>query len=315
MTGHGKGFGKVILFGEHIVVYGYPAIASALGNYTTAIVEDGEPESGITFIDNRPETPGYKEKKTGERDRALELMFNYLNIDPEKTPLKITLEGNLLCVSGNGASAALATSIARALNEHFNLGLNDDQINEVAYEGEKGSAGTPSGIDNTASTYGGLLVFTKNLEGGPNTIERMSIKQPVEIVLANTGITQDTKEVVADIRSKKEAEPEKYDKFFSDYMEVLNESKQALTDYNLERIGELMEKNMDILREMTLSCPEIEKIIETAKSAGAYAAKLTGTGRGGNVVILTPGKELQEKVVKAINDIGFKAEATLFGAQ
>ncbi|MBN2101674.1 MAG: mevalonate kinase [Candidatus Aenigmarchaeota archaeon] len=313
MTGHGKGFGKVILFGEHIVVYGYPAIVSAMGNVTTAVVVDGK--EGLTIVDNRPETPGYKEKKLGERDRALGLMFKFMNIDTQKTPLKITLGGNLVCASGKGSSAALATSIARALNDHFSLGLNDDQINEIAYEGEKGSAGTPSGIDNTASTYGGLLVFKKNLEGGPNQIERMKIKQPVEIVLANTGITQETKEVVSDIRSKKEAEPEKYDKLFSDYMKIFDEAKEAIGDFDMKKLGSLMDEKQDILREMTLSCPEIEKIIKAGKTKGALGGKLTGTGRGGSVILLTPGKELQEKVLKAVKESGFDAIKTFIGAK
>jgi len=313
MTGHGKGFGKVILFGEHIVVYGYPAIVSAMGNTTTAVVEDGT--KGLEIVDSRPETPGYKEKKMGERDRALELMFKFMDIDTQKTPLKITLGGDLVCASGKGSSAALATSVARALNEHFNLGLNNNQINEISYEGEKGSAGTPSGIDNTASTYGGLLIFKKNLEGGPNHIERMKIKEPVEIVLANTGITQETKEVVADIRSKKDAESEKYNKLFSNYMEIFDEAKKAIDDFDMKKVGSLMDEKQYILREMTLSCPEIEKIIETGKNAGALGGKLTGTGRGGSVILLTPGKELQEKVLKAIKESGFDAIKTEMGAK
>src|SRR3989338_4022945 len=97
----GKGFGKAILFGEHFVVYGLPAIAAALSNYTTAEVEAGT--KGLEIIDNRPATPKYKETKLGERDRALKLMLDYLKIDTGKTPLKITLSGNLVCASGNGA--------------------------------------------------------------------------------------------------------------------------------------------------------------------------------------------------------------------
>jgi len=128
--GTGKGYGKTILFGEHFVVFGFPAIASALGSSTIANVKVVEGK-GWTVDDQRPATPGY----------------------------------------GVGASAAQCTSLARALNDTFNLVLDDEKINEAAYEGEKAYHGTPSGIDNTASTYGGLIWFVKNLSGGKNTMD------------------------------------------------------------------------------------------------------------------------------------------------
>ncbi|MFH1445360.1 MAG: mevalonate kinase [Nanoarchaeota archaeon] len=307
------GYAKVIMFGEHFVVYGLPGIVAALDSYTTARVEPGEPGSGLTMIDNRPATEGYKEKKKGEQDRAMELILKFMNIDVEKTPLKITLEGNLKCVGGRGASAAMATAVGRALSEHFNLNLDDDKINEISYEGEKGSAGTPSGIDNTAATYGGLLIFKKNLEGGPNAIEKMKAREPFEIVLANTGITQDTKEVVANIRSKREQYPEKFGRIFSDYENVFQEAKHALENFDLNQFGMLMNKNQELLREMTLSCPEAEQIIKVAKEKGALGAKLTGTCRGGSLVILTPGTELQDRVAEAIEREGFETLKTRMG--
>ena len=308
-----KGYAKVILYGEHFVVYGLPGIVAALDSYTTAKVEPGDLGTGLTLIDNRTAVEGYKEKKKGEQERAMELILKFMNIDIEKTPLKITLEGNLRCVGGRGASAAMATAVARALSEYFKLNLSNDMINEISYEGEKGSAGTPSGIDNTAATYGGLLTFKKNLEGGPNKIEKLNIKNPIEIVLANTGITQDTKEVVADIRNKKEQDPNKFERIFSDYSKLFQEAQIALKNYDLNHIGRLMNKNQELLREMTLSCPEAEHIIKTAKKNGALGAKLTGTCRGGSLLILTPGKDLQEKVSRAIEEAGFETLKTRIG--
>lgn len=308
-----KGYAKVIMFGEHFVVYGLPGIVAALDSYTTADVEEGEQGSGLTLIDNRPAVDGYKEKKKGEQDRAMDLIMKFMKIDVDKNPIKITLAGNLKCVGGRGASAAMATSVARALSDHFKLNLNDDQVNEVSYEGEKGSAGTPSGIDNTAATYGGLLIFKKNLEGGPNSIDKLKTREPIDIVLANTGITQDTKEVVADIRQKREQDPERFKRIFSDYQEIFNQAREALENLDLNRLGSLMDRNQELLREMTLSCDEAEKIIKAAKDAGAPGAKLTGTCRGGSLVILTPGKELQDKVAEEIEAIGFETLKTRIG--
>lgn len=313
----GTGYGKTILFGEHFVVYGLPAIASAIGDYTKAVVEEGKNENefinGVELVDNRPATPGYKQKKQGEMQRSLNLLLKFMKIGTEKTPLKITLSGNLVCASGIGASAAMAGSIARALSEYFNLNLNDSQINEIAYEGEKGSAGTPSGIDNTASTYGGLLIFEKNLEGGPNKIDRLSIEKPIEILLVNSGITQETKEVVADVRKFKEEDEKRFSGIVEDYKKVFQEGLTALKANEVEKLGQLMDRNQELLKQITVSCPEMDEMVGTARNAGALGAKLTGTGRGGLMIALTPGEEKQEKVGKVFERKGFEVTKTKIG--
>ncbi|MCR4335625.1 MAG: mevalonate kinase [archaeon] len=320
MTGKGIGYGKTILFGEHFVVYGLSAVASAISNITIAEVQGMKKTNigkefipGLELIDNRLSVEGYKIKKRGEMERSFDLMFRFMKIDLQKTPLKITLSGNLKCASGIGASAAFASAVARALNEHFSLGLNDEQINEIAYEGEKGSAGNPSGIDNTCSTYGGFLVFEKNLDGGKNKIELIDVAKPLRIVLASTGITQETKEIVAVIKKLRSENKEKYEQMFLDYHEIFDSAIDSLKSGNEKKLGVLMDKNMELLREMTLSCSEIEKIISAAKQNGALGAKLTGTGRGGLVICLVPDETTQEKVAKAVSEAGFEAAKTELG--
>lgn len=305
--GEGSGYGKTILFGEHFVVYGIPAIASALDLRTNAVVEDS---SEFEFIDNRPETPGYKVKKKDEIQRQLDAILKHFKIDK---PLKITLSGDLKCASGVGASAALAASISRAINDHLNLNLSDEEINEAAYIAEEAGSGTPSGIDNTTSVYGGFIVFTKNLEGGKNKIEKISVNNPIDIVMSSSGITQTTKEVVADVRKLREENPEQYERIFSDYENVVNQGLAAIKSGDLQKLGELMDENQSLLAEMTLSCKEVDEINSTAKQAGALGSKLTGTGRGGSIISLTPGKELQDKVAQAIEDLGYTAYKTKIG--
>lgn len=311
--GKSWGFGKTILFGEHFVVYGLPAIASALGSYTTANAEEGEPASGLTLIDERPVTPGYKERKKPEQDDSMNNILAAMDINVDKNPVKITLGGNLVAASGVGASAASCAAIARALSAHLGLNLSDEEINKIAYEGEKGYHGTPSGIDNTAATYGGLIWFRKNLKGGPNTMERIKLKEPVELVIGNSGLTSNTKEVVGDVRAKKEAQPEKYAAIFAQYEKLVNDARCALDEFDVKRIGELMNDNHGLLQQITVSCAELDDMVDTAKDAGAYGAKLTGTGRGGLMIALTPGKELQEKVASAIEGKGVSVIRTRIG--
>lgn len=309
--GKGIGYGKTILFGEHFVVYGLPAIAAALSDYTEAIVEKGK--KNLEFIDERPETPGYKETKKDEIKRQLDALIKHFNIDLEKTPLKIILKGNLTCASGIGASAALAASIARALNEFLNLKLNDEQINKAAFIAEEAGSGTPSGIDNTCAVYGGFITFEKNLTGGTNKINRLKVKKPVEIVLANSGITQETKKVVEDVKTFKEKKTKEFENISNEYKKIYSKAINALKKEDWKTIGTLMNENHQLLRKITVSCDELDEMQEIALKAGALGAKLTGTGRGGLLIALTPTKKIQEEVIKKLEEKGFKCQKTRIG--
>jgi mevalonate kinase len=322
--GEGAGFGKVIMFNEHFVVYGIPAIASALGNRTVAVVEstsdltpsgnDGSMAGeGWVLEDNRPANPGYKTEKCEHQKESIERVLKAADFDAMKNNIKITLAGDLKAVGGVGASAAVCVSMARALNEEFGLGFDDDRINAIAYEGEKAYAGTPSGIDNTASTYGGLLWFAKNLEGGPNTMDKITLKRPVEIVMGNTGLTANTKAAVTGVRERKEQNPERYNNLFEQSMELVNKARNELDSLNLEAVGELMNKNHALLQEIEVSHERLDRLVAIARNTGAVGAKMTGGGLGGYMVALTPGQDLQEAVAAAMEKEGFEALRTRIG--
>jgi mevalonate kinase len=322
--GKGSGYGKVILFNEHFVVYGIPAIASALGNKTDAEVlptKDLTPSGadgsmtgdGWVLEDNRPANPGYKKDKYQHQKESIERVLKAANFDANLNTIRITLGGDLKAVGGVGASAAVCVSIARALNEEFNLGFDDQRINEIAYEGEKAYAGTPSGIDNTASTFGGLLWFAKNLEGGPNTMEKIKLSKPVEIVMGNTGLTANTKAAVAGVRERKEQNPEEYQKIFNESLRLVNKAREKLLELSLEEVGQLMNENHRLLQAIEVSHEKLDRLVDIARENGAIGAKMTGGGLGGYMVALTPGDEVQNKVAKAMENEGFEGLCTRIG--
>jgi mevalonate kinase len=304
----GKGYGKCILFNEHFVVYNIPSIVSAIGDYTVATVDEAS-DGGVHIIDDRPATPGYKADKLDQQKDSLRRILETMKINPEEH-ITITLAGTLYAASGVGASAASCTAIARALNQFFDMNLNDDQINDIAYEGEKGYHGTPSGVDNAASTYGGLIWFVR---GEKNILEPLTMKKPVEIVMGNTGKVANTKAAVAGVRERKETFPERYEKYFTQARELASAARKALESHDIPTVGKLMNENHHLLESIEVSNEDLNTLVETARSTGAVGAKMTGGGLGGYMVALTPGKTLQDAVAEAIEDKGFRVLKTRIG--
>lgn len=294
------------------MVYGLPAIASALDSMTIATVKlvDGQ---GWNIDDQRMATSGYKEKKLNEANRAIKNVLEFLKIDTVNNRLEIKFSGDLVATSGVGASAAQCTSLARALNEEFNLNLDDEKVNAAAYAGEMAYHGTPSGIDNTASTYGGLIWFIKNLKGGKNTIDHLKSKSKMHLVIADTGITASTAEVVEDVRKLKEENKDKFKSIFSEYEEIAKNAKKALIKGKKGVVGALMNQNHKLLQLMTVSGEVNDKIVEISLNNGALGAKVTGTGRGGLVIALTSDEISQEQVFNAIKNEGFSIWKTTIG--
>ena len=309
--GKGTGFGKTILIGDQFVLEEVPAIVSAISFETVTTVERIAGE-GWTLEDNRIEVPGYKEKKKEQQARSIDRILEVMKIDFKKNPIKITVGGSLLAGSGVGASAASCVSLARALNEEFKLDLPIEEINRVAWQGEFPYHGVASGVDNTASTYGGLLLFyLKNKE---QHFEKIKTPKPFEIVLANSGITANTALLDEVTEQQKKDNPELYASRLKTIVSQGQEMKKALEAGDLPGVGKIMSTNHKLLAEMDLSHEILDYLCKLALEKGALGAKVTGGGCGGYMVALTPGKELQDKVASAFDKEGYKViRATIGG--
>jgi mevalonate kinase len=311
--GKGTGFGKTILIGDQFVLEEVPAIVSAISYETETTVERLKSGTGWTLEDNRTEVPGYKKKKEEQQAKSIDRILEVMKIDVKKNPIKITVGGNLLAGSGVGASAASCVSLARALNEEFRLGYSIEQINNVAWQGEFPYHGVASGVDNTASTYGGLLLFyLKNKE---QHFEKIKTPKPFEIVLANSGITANTALLDEFSERQKKENPD----LFASRMQTITsqgrDMKKALEAGDLKAVGTIMTTNHKLLAEMEFSHEILDKMCKSALERGAWGAKVTGGGRGGYMISLTPGKELQDKIASAFEKEGYKViRATIGGS-
>ncbi len=307
----GSGYGKTILIGDQFVLRGVPAIVSALPYETEATVEliDGE---GWTLEDNRREVAGYKAKKQAQQVESINHILDVMKIDVQKTPIKITYGGSLLAGSGVGGSAASCVSLARALNATFDLGLSIEEINHIGWEGELAYHGIPSGIDNTASTYGGLLAY--RVIDGEGSFERIEVERPFRIVLANSGVTADTSTLNGYVLGLKKEDPDLFEERCRAITEQSLAMRAALECYDLETVGSLMTANHAILVDMGLSHERLIELCDRALSMGALGAKLTGGGRGGYMLALTPDEDVQETVATTFESEGIPVIRAIIGA-
>jgi mevalonate kinase len=310
--GKGSGFGKVILFGEHFVVHGVPGIVSAIDSTTDAEVK--KTAKGINVKDERKTAKGYSEEKRLQQIESIERMLKTMTIDP-KIGLDIWIGGSLPGFSGLGASAASSVAIARAIAQELRMQISDEKINQIAYEAEKAYAGNPSGIDNTAATYGGLMWFKKDPAGGADKVERLHVRRPIEIAIGSTGKVANTKAMVEGVAERKKKNLAKYDPIFKQAENLAVAGRKTLEAYDLKKLGELMNENHSLLQQIEVSSKELDMLVDLARKQGAFGAKLTGGGGGGCMVALTPGKDLQGKVVSAIKHLGFDALNTKIGVE
>ncbi len=311
--GKGSGFGKVILFGEHFVVHGVPGIVSAID--ATNDAEVTKTAAGIEVKDVRKAAKGYAEEKRLQQLESIDRILRSMGIKPGSVSFEILLGGTLPGFSGLGASAASSVAITRAIAQEYGVKLTDERVNEIAYEAEKAYAGTPSGIDNTAATFGGLLWFKKNMSSGANTVEKLHIRQPVEIVIGSTGVVANTKAMVEGVAERKLKNPQKYDGLFEQAEALALMGRKELLGFDLVKVGKLMNDNHRLLQEIEVSHEKLDLLVDIARKEGAYGAKLTGGGGGGCMVALTPGSSLQDRVAKAIEKAGFEVLRTRIGVE
>jgi len=308
--GKGSAFGKTILIGDQFVLEEVPAIVSAIPFETIAEVKRVEGK-GWELIDNRVEVPGYKDKKKEQQVGSINRILDVMKIDLSRTRLQITYGGSLLAGSGVGASAASTVSLARALNDEFGLGYSIEQINHVGWEGEFPYHGIPSGVDNTASTYGGLLLFW--VKGPEQHFEKIACKTPLHIVLGNSGVTANTALLDDYIAEMKAKDPAGFESRMQAIKAQVFEMKAALEAGDLKKVGAIMTANHEILIAMGLSHEKLVYLCNLALKMGALGAKVTGGGRGGYMNALTTGPEMQEAIAAAMEAEGFKVIRTTVG--
>ena len=291
--------GKIILFGEHAVVYGRPALAVPVTQVHADVEVLDSSRAGI-WID-APDINVHAELNTLPSDHPIaSVIHNFLflwHVSPFPN-LEINITSTIPVASGLGSGAAVTVALVRALSVHLDHFITDEEVNASAYEIEKLHHGTPSGIDNTVVTYARPVSFIK---GQP--IEIIKVGQPFTIVIGDTGISAPTKESVADVRRLWMNDKARWETVFDKIGEIAFSARRAIEAGKSEMLGELMDENHALLQTMTVSSKELDRLVEAARDARATGAKLSGGGRGGNMIALVQ-SELAESVSLSLKEAG-----------
>jgi mevalonate kinase len=276
--------GKVILFGEHAVVYGYPALAVPVMQVQAEVRIEKIFSPGIRINAPNIQLNDKLEALAASHPIAATVRNALAALETDSlTGVTVLIRSSIPVASGLGSGAAVSVAIIRALAKHLNKVLTDEQVSALAFETEKLYHGTPSGIDNTVVTYAKPVYFVK---GEP--IEILKVKKPFTILIGDTGIPASTKEAVRHVRVQRHKNPERYETLFEAIGSIAKTACQLIETGMPESFGPLMDANHALLRSMAVSSPELDHLVETARKAGALGAKLSGGGRGGNMIALVP---------------------------
>ncbi len=287
----GRAAGKVILFGEHAVVYGRPAVAVPVTQVgALAQIENVAQGQGITIAaQDLDRVYRLAEAPPDDALRAIIIgALEHLGVGLEHD-LIVTVRSTIPVARGLGSGAAVSTAIVRALAGHFDRWMSSRAVSDLVYETEVLYHGTPSGIDNTVIAFEKPVYFVKGQK-----MEIFWVGQPFLLVIADTGVSSPTKVAVGEVRQAQEKEPQKYNQLFDRVGAIAQAGRGAIERGEIEDMGRLMDENQSLLRAIGVSSEQLEALIEAARQAGALGAKLSGAGRGGNMIALATVKTCEQ---------------------
>lgn len=268
--------GKILLFGEHAVVHGAPAIAAGLGAGVDASVVNGAPGT-LT-------APAWQlEATAGDGSRvgtAYAALLAELGIEADAA---VHLDAAIPAGAGLGSSAAMAVAVARAWLEHLGRDEDEDAVYRAAMASERIFHGNPSGLDHAAAMQGGVVRFVR---GEPPAMSSVFVGAPLHLVVAQVAPGADTGVLVGGVATRAERFPVVFGKLFGAFGALSDRAAEAIAAGEVVAVGALMDVNHGLLGAIGVSTPALDEACARARHAGALGAKLTGAGGGGCILAL-----------------------------
>ena len=294
MSGHsGRGLAKAILVGEHAVVYGAPALSVALDRGVRVTVEDRAAAAREAAL-------------AAPVEEALRRIAEALGADLSR--LRVVIDSEVPHGAGLGASAALCVGFARALLARKGRSAPPHaEVVALAGLGEAVLHGNPSGIDAEVAAGGGIVRF---LRGEPPVVERIEVKEPLPLVVADTGAPAPTREMVERVAARRKTAPGATDALFDLAGALVEAAVPAVRSADWPALGRMLDAAHAVLQRLGVSTPDLDRGVRAARRAGALGAKLTGAGGGGCLIALAP---RPEPVLEALAGEGMAAFSLLAG--
>lgn len=294
----GRAHSKLILIGEHSVVYGQPAIAFPFKQIEVKVTVKNIRGSSIQI-----ESPFYQgsieqipEKMEGIGDCIIQTLKV---LEQQSCGLEIKISSTIPIGRGLGSSAAIAIALVRGLFAFFNQKLSNSQLMILVERAEKFAHGTPSGIDMMTASSATPIWFQKQQE-----VEHVQIGAPFHLVIADSGRIGDTFAAVKSIRDKYEIKPEQIEQSITLLGILTQETRVALAAGDFQQVGDKLNQAHQHLGLLGVSDSGLDALVDTARSAGAVGAKLTGGGRGGCILALVESEQIGKKVADALLEAG-----------
>ena len=277
--------GKIILFGEHAVVYGRPAIAVPIHQISATVKVTSIPASPLGVIHVEAADIGleswlHEMSPDQPLARIIHLALEEIGVNDPPT-MGIQISSTIPIASGLGSGTAVSVAILRSLSNHLGQSLPLKRQSELAYEVEKIHHGTPSGIDNTVVTYGKPVFFVCDRD--PEIIQ---IGAPFTLIVSDTGVQSPTAVAVEQVRNGWEENHDTYESLFDEIGRLVLQARTSMERGLVNELGPLMNQNQVLLEAIGVNSPPLQSLIDAARSAGAYGTKLSGAGLGGNTITL-----------------------------
>jgi mevalonate kinase len=293
--------GKIILLGEHAVVYGRPALAVPLPQLRASVEItpiDGEEAGSLRILATDIDLTSWLHALDANHPLAkiIHLVRQAVGIE-DHPALELRISSNIPVASGLGSGTAVSVAIVRALSARLGNPLPAEMQSALTFEVEKLYHGTPSGIDNTVVAHEMPVFFLRD-----QVPEPFGIGAPLTLVIGDTGLQSNTSIAVGMVREAWQADADRYESLFDQIGEFVERGRAAIEAGNLVELGSQMNQNQVLLRDIGVSSPELETLIEAALSAGALGAKLSGGGMGGNMIALVEtnrAHEIENGLLKA----------------
>lgn len=299
---------KIILFGEHFVVYNGPAVLASIDRRITVEAKKGR-DGKVTIRSDiaAGEFDGstFKLIEGSNARAALEPIYfaakQALAARKQQAGLEIDMVSDIPYGVGLGSSAASLVATIAAVESL--LGKADrKKVCESAIEAERIIHKNSSGADCYVSTFGGLIHYSKGQE-----FKKIEAKAKLFLVIGDTGIKHNTGELVSSVRKLKEANQMAFAGLMSQSKDICNQALAALNSGNVDHLGMLMNENQLLLERLGVSHEKADELIDVARRAGAVGAKITGAGGGGAIIALASSKEDSEEIAGGIKAAGYGA--------